>query len=84
MLQDRGNKKWSTSLMLPEHVNLLKKALEEQNDIKKPQVDEHQLEEMNLIFQLALKNNSEVKIKYFSNRGSVRKMRIYNVKDIQI
>ncbi|MCM0627439.1 YolD-like family protein [Lysinibacillus sp. OL1_EC] len=67
MLQDRGNKKWSTSLMLPEHVNLLKKALEEQNDIKKPQVDEHQLEEMNLIFQLALKNNSEVKIKYFSN-----------------
>ncbi|WP_051891557.1 YolD-like family protein [Lysinibacillus sphaericus] len=67
MLKDRGIKKWNTSLMLSEHVSLLKKASEEQNDIKKPQVDEHQLEEMNLTFQLALENNSEVKLEYFSN-----------------
>ncbi|WP_082389575.1 YolD-like family protein [Lysinibacillus sp. ZYM-1] len=58
MLKDRGIKKWNTSLMLSEHVNLLKKALEELNDIKKPQVDEQQLEEMNLTFQLVLENNS--------------------------
>ncbi|WDU77705.1 YolD-like family protein [Lysinibacillus sp. G01H] len=67
MLKDRGIKKWNMSLMLSEHVSLLKKDLEEQNDIKKPQVDEHQLEEMNLTFQSALENNSKIKIKYFSN-----------------
>lgn len=50
--------------------------MEEQNDIKKPQVDEHQLEEMNSTFQLALENNYEVKIKYFSNN------RIHEIKGV--
>ena len=51
MLIDRG-KKWNTSLMLTEHVSMLKEFYEEANDVKKPLVDEHQLEEMNSTFQV--------------------------------
>lgn len=67
MIKDRGTKKWSASFVLPEHASLLKKIYEEMNDIKKPLVDEHQLEEMNLTFHLAIESNLEVKIKYFSH-----------------
>jgi hypothetical protein len=44
MIRDRGTKKW-TSLMLPEHVEMLRKFAEEYYHVDKPLVDEFELEE---------------------------------------
>jgi hypothetical protein len=97
MLKDRGNKKWSTSFMLPEHVKLLKAAIDKDNEMKKPIIDEHQLEEMNLTIHYAIMNNLLVKIKYFSHKtinetkGFIKKIDllqkkivIYNNEDIPL
>jgi hypothetical protein len=49
MLRDRGNIKW-TSLMLPDHVSMLKRELVESKIVKKPVLDEQQIEDIeNLI-----------------------------------
>jgi len=46
MLKDRGTIKW-TSLMLPEHVELLKEMWQETEKINKPILDLQELELMN-------------------------------------
>lgn len=46
MLRDRGNIKW-TSLMLPEHVELLKEMWQEDLDVPKPELDSQEIEIMN-------------------------------------
>ncbi|MCJ7840616.1 YolD-like family protein [Lederbergia sp. NSJ-179] len=53
--------------MLPEHVKLLKAAIDKDKEMKKPIIDEHQLEEMNLTIQYAVKNNLLVQIQYYSH-----------------
>lgn len=53
--------------MLPDHVKLLREAIDKDKELKKPIIDEHQLEEMNLTIQHAIRYNSLVKIKYFSH-----------------
>jgi len=50
MVQDRGNIKWTT-LMLPEHAELLKELWEEDKKIQKPVLDPQEIEYMN--YQLA-------------------------------
>lgn len=45
MLRDRGNIKW-TSLMLPEHVELLKDMWQEDTKVQKPELDEQEMEAM--------------------------------------
>jgi hypothetical protein len=45
MLRDRGNIKW-TSLMLPDHVSMLKRELHDSKKVKKPILDEQQIEDM--------------------------------------
>lgn len=64
MVNDRGTKKW-TSLMLPEHVEALKKVFAEEDNEEKPILDEQQQMEMDMILQLALKDNLTVKIKCY-------------------
>jgi len=64
MINDRGTKKW-TSLMLPEHVEALKKVFAETDYVEKPILDEQQQMEMDMILQLALKDNRTVKIKCY-------------------
>lgn len=48
-IRDRGNIKW-TSLMLPEHVKMLRKYInEEYYDIPEPTLDGQQMDEMNIM-----------------------------------
>src|SRR5690625_350683 len=65
MINDCGTKKW-TSLMLPEHVEALKNVFAETDYEEKPILDEQQQMEMDIILQLALKDNLTVKIKCFA------------------
>jgi YolD-like protein len=66
MVNDRGTIKW-TSIMLPEHVEMLQEILEEQERQEKPILDEQQQEEINLKLWMALKNDLTVELKYYDN-----------------
>lgn len=48
MIKDRGLLKWSTSMMLPEHNEMLKQLNLEMEKMKRPKNDEQQIEEMAL------------------------------------
>ncbi|BDG80088.1 MULTISPECIES: YolD-like family protein [Bacillus] len=66
MLRDRGTIKW-TSMMLPEHLTQLKQDLIDVSKIEKPSLDDHQIEEMDLLVSEALEFNKELKFKLFNN-----------------
>ncbi|GAB3801050.1 YolD-like family protein [Virgibacillus kimchii] len=59
MVNDRGNIKW-TSLMLPEHVQLIKEMWEEDDKKEKPILDEQQIEEIIMKLRMALHDNLTV------------------------
>ncbi|MGP4061525.1 YolD-like family protein [Halobacillus sp. H74] len=61
--RDRGTIKW-TSLMLPEHVEMIKKVWKEDERIEKPILDEQQLEEIGLTLQRVMSDNEPVVVKY--------------------
>lgn len=65
-MRDRGMIKW-TSMMLPEHKEVLKEALKENNHKEKPILDEQQLAENERMLQEAIENGLEVSIRYFKN-----------------
>ncbi len=64
-IRDRGNIKW-TSMMLPEHVKLLRDWKEEERLRKKPELDEQKLEEMNETINEAMAYNETLSFVYFS------------------
>lgn len=66
MNKDRGAIKW-TSLMLPEHVKMLREWQAEDEQITKPDIEFWQLEEMNEKLMRALEQNSEVTVKLWHN-----------------
>lgn len=57
MIRDRGNKKW-VSLMLPEHVKMLRDMSVDMNRKSKPILDEHQIQE----FEEKIKYAQEFKL----------------------
>jgi len=65
-VNDRGTKKWS-SIMLPEHVEALKKVFAEQDYKEKPILDDQQKVEIDLKLQLALSDDLTVEVKYFAD-----------------
>lgn len=67
MVNDRGTIKWTT-MMLPEHSNLLKEMWSQKEWKEKPMLDEQLVTEINLNLQLALKDNLTIEIEYFHNR----------------
>ena len=67
MIKDRGNKKW-TSLMLVDHKRKLKKLKQNQNNKEKPELEEHKLQELNYRLKKAIKENLEVSIKYYHKK----------------
>lgn len=67
-MQDRGTKKW-TSLMLPEHVEMIKQLWAEDDFEQRPILSDQQLEENEFLLQEALENDSIVQIKYFNNHN---------------
>jgi len=66
MVNDRGTKKW-TSLMLPEHVEILKKVFAEQAYQTKPILDEQQVRENETTLKHAIHEDFAIEIKYFKN-----------------
>ncbi|MDF1998786.1 MFS transporter [Peribacillus frigoritolerans] len=57
MIRDRGNKKW-VSLMLPEHVKMLREYDASYNKIPKPSLDEQKYEQFNEIVSEAMEMNN--------------------------
>src|SRR5690625_1904318 len=64
MFRDRGNIKW-VSLMLPEHVRLLKEYKQDLQAIEKPIVDEQKYEEFNMIISQAIEENIYLEFTYY-------------------
>lgn len=67
MIKDRGNIKW-TSLMLPEHVKLLREWSEEDKYVDKPMLDEDKQMEINQVIQQAMSEDEWVTFTYYENK----------------
>ncbi|QDP40402.1 YolD-like family protein [Radiobacillus deserti] len=65
MINDRGSIKWS-SLMLPEHVEMLRELWQEDTHQTMPIIDEQKAEEMNAVIQKAYKEKILVRITYYA------------------
>ncbi|MFZ7945144.1 MULTISPECIES: YolD-like family protein [Bacillaceae] len=68
MIRDRGRIKW-TSMMLPEHVKLLRDWVKEDGYEQKREMDEQQLELMNETLSEAIEFNQFVTITHYRNRN---------------
>ncbi|MET3696226.1 YolD-like protein [Bacillus oleivorans] len=66
MLRDRGRIKW-TSMMLPEHVKLLRDWAEEDKYETPKELDEQQLEHMNQLLEEAIASDYPLLVTYFEN-----------------
>ncbi|MFE8698000.1 YolD-like family protein [Cytobacillus sp. FJAT-53684] len=66
MIKDRGTIKW-TAMMLPEHVQELKKAALDEERIKQPELDEQAIEEFELIICGAMESDETLVIDIFDN-----------------
>ncbi|NLM96999.1 MAG: YolD-like family protein [Halanaerobiaceae bacterium] len=67
MLKDRGNIKW-TSLMLTEHREKLEELYEHEKYLKKPLLDEQQLERLDYLIKEAGREQHSIKLLYYHNR----------------
>ncbi|MFC0188365.1 YolD-like family protein [Fictibacillus aquaticus] len=65
MIRDRGNIKW-TSMMLPEHVKLLRTHEEEDGRAEQPHMDEQEQEEWNELLCEAMAENRELRFGYYT------------------
>ncbi|MED4353558.1 YolD-like family protein [Schinkia azotoformans] len=66
MIKDRGAIKW-TAMMLPEHVEMLRKDWKEDTKIGKPAIDEQALEEIELIIKEAKYHSKDLVITYWQD-----------------
>jgi len=66
MIRDRGSIKW-TAMMLPEHVELLRKWAKEDHHKKKPELDEQRLEELNQLIHLSFHEKKELIFTYYQH-----------------
>lgn len=64
-VNERGTKKW-TSLMLPEHIQMLEKMEKEQEYKEKPIIDEQMKAENYVLLQEALEFDYKIRIKYYA------------------
>ncbi|QHE52944.1 YolD-like family protein [Pontibacillus sp. HMF3514] len=77
--RDRGNIKW-TSLMLPEHVQILKEMWKEDERVEKGVLEEDQAVEIDFKLQMAIKDDLTVKVKYHNEFGfSYSKVKIISI-----
>jgi hypothetical protein len=68
MIRDRGSIKW-TSMMLPEHVKLLRDWVKEDGYEQKKEMDEQQLELMNETLSEAIEFDQFVTITHYRDRN---------------
>ncbi|HEY4554542.1 MAG TPA: YolD-like family protein [Bacillaceae bacterium] len=66
MIRDRGRIKW-TSMMLPEHVKMLREWAEEDTRTEREEPDEQKLEQLNETAEEAMERGKEVSITHFSS-----------------
>lgn len=66
MIRDRGRKKW-TSLMLPEHVELLKELWDEENQREKPILEEQMKEFIEKKILNSYVTQRCIGVKYYKN-----------------
>ncbi|WP_419881279.1 YolD-like family protein [Peribacillus sp. B-H-3] len=64
MIRDRGKIKW-TSMMLPEHVKMLREWEKEDTYEEQAALDEQQLEEMNMVMGEAMETGRTVTITHY-------------------
>ena len=64
MIRDRGKIKW-TSMMLPEHVTMLREWANEDSYETKNELDEQQVEAMNGVIMEAMEYGAPVVIRYY-------------------
>jgi hypothetical protein len=67
MIRDRGRMKW-TSMMLPEHVKLLRDWVQEDRYEPRKQLDEQQLELMNAMISDAMEFDQFVTITHYHGK----------------
>ncbi len=67
MIYDRGRIKWN-SLMLPEHVKMLREWAKEETADAPKQIDEQQFEVMNKIAQEAIRQQKFIQVTYMDQR----------------
>lgn len=67
MIRDRGRMKW-VSLMLPEHVKVLREWAEEDSYKERKELDEQQLEVMNRLLAEAMEEKRAVTITYYQEK----------------
>ncbi|WP_373895735.1 YolD-like family protein [Virgibacillus natechei] len=65
-MNDRGTIKW-TSLMMPEHTNLLNQLWAGENYKEKPMIEEQQEIQINTVLQQAMHHNQPVEIKHYDD-----------------
>lgn len=68
MIRDRGRIKW-TSMMLPEHVKMLRDWVKEDTYEQKKEMDEQQFELMNNVLLEAMEFNQHVTITHYGCRN---------------
>ncbi|GAB3805100.1 YolD-like family protein [Virgibacillus kimchii] len=66
MVQDRGNIKWTT-LMLPEHAELLKELWEEDGKTHRPLLDPQEIESMNHELVKAFQQQCPITLSVYKN-----------------
>lgn len=69
MIKDRGNIKWKSALMLPEHRALLSQIEKEQYYVEQPILEEEHLEEINRSFHYAIENETTVMVTYYQEHA---------------
>lgn len=67
MIRDRGRMKW-VSMMLPEHVKVLREWAEEDSYKTRKELDEQQLELMDGIIAEAIQLSRDVTVNYYRNK----------------
>lgn len=72
MVRDRGNIKWN-SMMLPEHVKLLKEYNEDLKKVEKPALDEQKYEEFNEVISRAAEEKITLEFTYYQ-KGKIKKL----------
>lgn len=72
MIRDRGRIKW-VSMMLPEHVKLLREYNESLDKVEKPVLDEQKYEEFNKVIRRAKEENITLQFTYYQ-KGEMKKL----------
>lgn len=78
-IKDRGNIKWQ-GLMLPEHIQMLREWYKEDEEVKRPELDEFDLQLIQEELDIALKRKCEVLIEtwrekqLFKHRGVIERI----------